>query len=222
MSHCPCSDYWDNDTFLSLQDEEEIPMINIPGQRFTATHGIKAKKGEAKLFLWVQPISYFSCWPIIFYYHVRFTVEEFPPANYAAISANIAIAGIRGGVYSLCTLCLDCSHLWHHLRSPEVRDVPEIRRPAHPGQVGLQERGDRLWQLHRGQALQPGHQDRDATPGVRPGIIVYNCPWMSKLSVLRSCVIVSLANWWPLTLISQSVVTFNSMLIVFVLARWCL
>ena len=38
-------------TLFSLQDEEEIPMINIPGQRFTATHGIKAKKGEAKLFL---------------------------------------------------------------------------------------------------------------------------------------------------------------------------
>lgn len=61
----------------AAQDDEEVPMINIPGQRFTATHGIKAKKGEAKLFL--------------------FTVEEFPPANYAAISANIAIAGIRGG-----------------------------------------------------------------------------------------------------------------------------
>ena len=30
-------------------------------------------------------------------YYFRFTVEEFPPANYAAISANIAIAGIRGG-----------------------------------------------------------------------------------------------------------------------------
>ena len=55
------------------------------------------------------------------------------------------------------------------LRSPEVRDVPEIRRPAHPGQVGLQERGHGLWQLHRGQALQPGHQDRGATPGVSAG-----------------------------------------------------
>jgi len=54
-----------------------IPMINVPGQRFTATHGIRAKKGEAKLFL--------------------FTVEEYPPANYAAISANVAIAGINGG-----------------------------------------------------------------------------------------------------------------------------
>lgn len=29
----------------------EIPMINVPGQRFTATHGIRAKKGEQKLFL---------------------------------------------------------------------------------------------------------------------------------------------------------------------------
>ena len=29
----------------------EIPMINVPGQRFTATHGIKAKKGEHKLFM---------------------------------------------------------------------------------------------------------------------------------------------------------------------------
>lgn len=27
----------------------------------------------------------------------RFTVEEFPPANYAAISANIALAGVAGG-----------------------------------------------------------------------------------------------------------------------------
>ena len=27
----------------------------------------------------------------------RFTVEEYPPANYAAISANVAIAGINGG-----------------------------------------------------------------------------------------------------------------------------
>ncbi len=31
--------------------EPEIPMINVPGQRFTATHGIRAKKGEHKLFL---------------------------------------------------------------------------------------------------------------------------------------------------------------------------
>ena len=29
----------------------EVPMINVPGQRFTATHGIQAKKGEHKLFL---------------------------------------------------------------------------------------------------------------------------------------------------------------------------
>ena len=36
---------------LSAQDEVEIPMINVPGQRFTATHGIKAKRGESKLFL---------------------------------------------------------------------------------------------------------------------------------------------------------------------------
>ena len=26
-----------------------------------------------------------------------FTVEDWPPANYAAISANVAIAGIKGG-----------------------------------------------------------------------------------------------------------------------------
>ena len=39
---------------ICVQDDAEVPMINIPGQRFTATHGIKAKKGEAKLFLWVQ------------------------------------------------------------------------------------------------------------------------------------------------------------------------
>ena len=36
---------------FSPQDEPEIAMINVPGQRFTATHGIKAKAGEAKLFL---------------------------------------------------------------------------------------------------------------------------------------------------------------------------
>ena len=28
---------------------------------------------------------------------IRFTVEEWPPANYAAISANIAVSGIKGG-----------------------------------------------------------------------------------------------------------------------------
>lgn len=39
-----------NDIFTT-QDEPEIAMINVPGQRFTATHGIKAKAGEAKLFL---------------------------------------------------------------------------------------------------------------------------------------------------------------------------
>jgi len=61
----------------AAQDDLDIPMINVPGQRFTATHGIKAKRGESKLFL--------------------FTVEDFPPANYAAISANIAIAGSHGG-----------------------------------------------------------------------------------------------------------------------------
>ena len=98
-------------------------------------------------------------------YHFRFTVEEFPPANYAAISANIAIAGIRGGYISI--VCHDpITHYHPLLRSPEVRDVPEVRRPAHPGQVGLQERGHGLRQLHRGQAVQPGHQDRDAAPGV--------------------------------------------------------
>ena len=32
-------------------DVVEVPMINVPGQRFTATHGIKAKKGEHKLFM---------------------------------------------------------------------------------------------------------------------------------------------------------------------------
>ena len=80
---------------------------------------------------------------MMFHYHVRFTVEEFPPANYAAISANIAIAGIRGGLYSV--LIAPISDLTLTLlRSPEVRDVPEIRRPAHPGQVGLQERGHGL------------------------------------------------------------------------------
>ena len=36
---------------FSPQDEPEIAMINVPGQRFTATHGIKAKAGDAKLFL---------------------------------------------------------------------------------------------------------------------------------------------------------------------------
>jgi len=61
----------------AAQEDPVLPMINVPGQRFTATHGIRAKKGEAKLFL--------------------FTVEEYPPANYAAISANVAVAGINGG-----------------------------------------------------------------------------------------------------------------------------
>lgn len=55
----------------------EIPRINVPGQRFTATHGINAKKGEQKLFL--------------------FEIPNGPQANYAAISANVAIAGIKGG-----------------------------------------------------------------------------------------------------------------------------
>ena len=36
---------------ITSQDEVEIPMINVPGQRFTATHGISAKRGEHKLFL---------------------------------------------------------------------------------------------------------------------------------------------------------------------------
>jgi len=64
----------------SAQDtpaKAEIPMINVPGQRFTATHGIKAKKGEQKLFL--------------------FLIEDGAKANYAAISANVALAGIEGG-----------------------------------------------------------------------------------------------------------------------------
>ena len=34
------------------------------------------------------------CSPSLYF---RFTVEEWPPANYAAISANIAVSGIRGG-----------------------------------------------------------------------------------------------------------------------------
>ncbi|XP_023341065.1 uncharacterized protein LOC111711058 [Eurytemora carolleeae] len=54
----------------------EVPMINVPGQRFTATHGIQAKKGEHKLFL--------------------FTVED-SNANYAALSGNVAVAGVLQG-----------------------------------------------------------------------------------------------------------------------------
>lgn len=57
--------------------KDEIPLINVPGQRFTATHGIKAQKGEQKLFL--------------------FNIPEGAPANYAAISANMAVAGTQGG-----------------------------------------------------------------------------------------------------------------------------
>lgn len=54
----------------------EIPYINVPGQRFTATHGINAKEGEHKLFL--------------------FVVQE-ENVNYVAISANVAVAGTEGG-----------------------------------------------------------------------------------------------------------------------------
>lgn len=54
----------------------EYTRINAPGQRFTATHGISAKKGEQKLFL--------------------FVVDELN-VNYMAVSSNIAIEGSRGG-----------------------------------------------------------------------------------------------------------------------------
>ena len=54
----------------------EYTRINAPGQRFTATHGISAKKEEQKLFL--------------------FVVDR-DDVNYMAVSSNIAIEGSRGG-----------------------------------------------------------------------------------------------------------------------------
>ena len=76
--------------------------------------------------------------------------------------------------YDIQLLTIDIQLLTSDIpRSPEVRNVPPVWRPSHSGQVGLQERGDRLRQLHRGQALQPGHQDRDAIPGVSTIISTY-------------------------------------------------
>ena len=52
--------WWYDHNHSDAQDtpaKAEIPMINVPGQRFTATHGIKAKKGEQKLFLWVGKLN---------------------------------------------------------------------------------------------------------------------------------------------------------------------
>ena len=53
-----------------------VTRINSPGQRFTATHGIGAKAGEKKLFL--------------------FKVDR-PDVNYLAVSSNIAVEGTQGG-----------------------------------------------------------------------------------------------------------------------------
>lgn len=53
-----------------------MTRINSPGQRFTATHGISAKAGEKKLFL--------------------FVVDR-EDVNYLAVSSNVAIEGSRGG-----------------------------------------------------------------------------------------------------------------------------
>jgi len=53
-----------------------VTRINSPGQRFTATHGISAKAGEKKLFL--------------------FVVDR-DDVNYMAVSSNIAIEGTKGG-----------------------------------------------------------------------------------------------------------------------------
>ena len=53
-----------------------ITRINSPGQRFTATHGISAKRGERKLFVFVVDRT---------------------DVNYLAVSSNIAIEGSRGG-----------------------------------------------------------------------------------------------------------------------------
>jgi len=55
---------------------KSVTRINSPGQRFTATHGISAKAGEKKLFL--------------------FVVDE-ENVNYLAVSSNVAIEGTRGG-----------------------------------------------------------------------------------------------------------------------------
>ena len=65
---------------LEIQEKQsyktEYTRINAPGQRFTATHGISAKKGQQKLFL--------------------FVVDR-DDVNYMAVSSNIAIEGSRGG-----------------------------------------------------------------------------------------------------------------------------
>lgn len=55
---------------------KSVTRINSPGQRFTATHGISAKAGEKKLFL--------------------FVVDQ-EDVNYLAVSSNVAIEGTRGG-----------------------------------------------------------------------------------------------------------------------------
>lgn len=53
-----------------------VTRINSPGQRFTATHGISAKAGEKKMFL--------------------FVIDR-DDVNYLAVSSNVAIEGSRGG-----------------------------------------------------------------------------------------------------------------------------
>jgi len=54
----------------------DVSRINSPGQRFTATHGISANKGERKVFV--------------------FDVDR-PDVNYIAVSSNIALEGSNGG-----------------------------------------------------------------------------------------------------------------------------
>ena len=65
-----------NEIIENKSYKKEYTRINAPGQRFTATHGISAVKGEKKLFL--------------------FVVDR-EDVNYMAVSSNIAIEGSRGG-----------------------------------------------------------------------------------------------------------------------------
>lgn len=64
-----------NDIYGS-STQNSITRINSPGQRFTATHGITARAGEKKLFL--------------------FVVDK-DDVNYMAVSSNVALEGTRGG-----------------------------------------------------------------------------------------------------------------------------
>lgn len=61
---------------IRTKPKNEITRLNAPGQRFTATHGVMARKGEHKMFV--------------------FVVDR-DDVNYMAVSSNVAIEGTRGG-----------------------------------------------------------------------------------------------------------------------------